>query len=104
MTRWARGSSLDHLVGAGDEGWRHLEAECLRGFQLDHELELGRLLYRQVGRLLAFENATGIDAGESPRFDPIGAIADETASFCIAALLLDGRDSMPQRELREPTT
>jgi tripartite-type tricarboxylate transporter receptor subunit TctC len=33
--------------------FRHREAERLGGFQVDHQLELDRLLCRQVGRLLA---------------------------------------------------
>ena len=61
-------------------------------------------MHRQVGRLLAFENATGIDAGEAARFDAICAIADETAGLGIAAVFIDRRDSMPQREFREPIT
>ena len=35
---------------------RHVEAERLRGLEVDDQLELGRLHDRQVGRLLALEN------------------------------------------------
>src|SRR6266576_991430 len=35
--------SFDHLVGAGRQCGRHFEAQCLRGLQIDHEFELGRL-------------------------------------------------------------
>jgi len=41
--RWTRAASLDHLVGAGDEGRRHLKAEGLRWIEIDHQLEFGRL-------------------------------------------------------------
>ena len=40
-----------------------VEAERLGGLEIDDELELGRLHHRQVGRLLALENAADIDAG-----------------------------------------
>ena len=42
---------FDDLVGAGEDRWRDRQAERLRGFQVDDQLELNRLLHRQVGRL-----------------------------------------------------
>ena len=41
---------------------RNFEAERLGGLEVDHQLELGRRLHRQVGRLLAFEDAVDIAA------------------------------------------
>ena len=38
----------------------HGEAERLSGFEIDHELELGRLLHRQVGGLSAPENFVNV--------------------------------------------
>ena len=39
--------SFDHLVGEQQHGLRDAQPKCLRGLDVDHELELGRLLNRQ---------------------------------------------------------
>ena len=43
--------SFDHLVGAGEQRRRHVEAERLRHDQVNDEVELGRLLDRKIGGL-----------------------------------------------------
>ena len=43
--------SFDHLVGAREQGRRDFEAERLGGFEINHQLELGGLLDRDVGGL-----------------------------------------------------
>ena len=54
---------FDHLVGAEQDRCRNIEAERLGGFQIDHEFKFCRLLDRQIGGLVALENAPDIDAG-----------------------------------------
>jgi hypothetical protein len=61
--RWAKTETLarnkwrfilfDDLVSAGEQGRRHVDAQLLRCLEVDHQLEFGRLLDRQVGGLLA---------------------------------------------------
>ena len=51
---------FDHLIGAGEQHWRHFKAECLRRLEIDRQVVLGGRLHRQVGRLLALEDAVDV--------------------------------------------
>ena len=55
MRRITRAASFDHLVGASEQRGRHGQVERFGGFEVDDELELGRLFDRQVSGLLALE-------------------------------------------------
>ena len=63
--RCTNGLLFDHLIGATEEreGWS--QTERLGGLQIDNQFHSHFLLYRQVGRLLALENAARIDAGHT---------------------------------------
>jgi hypothetical protein len=54
--------SFDHLVGAGEHGRRHVEAERLGSPQIDHQFVLGRLL-DPAGRAGSAEVDEGHRAG-----------------------------------------
>ena len=56
---------FDHLVGAGGVATAHVQTERLGGLEVDHRLVLSRRLHRQVGRLLALEDAIDV-AGRLP--------------------------------------
>jgi len=44
-------TSLDHLVGAGEQRRRHFQANRLRHDQVNDEVELSRRLDRKIGGL-----------------------------------------------------
>jgi hypothetical protein len=49
---------IDHLVDAGAQRRRHFNAKCLRGLEIDDQLDFRGLLDRQVSRLLALTRLT----------------------------------------------
>jgi hypothetical protein len=65
--------------------------ECLGGLEVDYQLVLGRCLHRQVGRLLALENAIDISCRAAELIDIIGAIGHQTAAGDVKAGVVHGR-------------
>ena len=70
-------SLFDHLVGGGKQRLRNAQAEGFGGLWVDDEIEFGRLLYGQVGRLIAFENLAHIDADLAQRVRETDVVAHD---------------------------
>src|SRR5947209_596254 len=92
---------LDHLVGAGGQTWRHLDAERPRGLEIDHQLVFGRRLHRQVGRLFAFEDAIHVRSGTAVLVSKIRSIRHQAASSGDVALKVHRRQLMPRCECND---
>src|SRR5438132_14428361 len=72
--------SFDHHIGAGEQGGRDCETKCLGGFEVDDELETGRLYDRKVGGFGPIEDATHIDTYLEHRIGAGSRVADQTAN------------------------
>jgi hypothetical protein len=93
--------SFDYLVGDGEKLRRNFEAQCLRGLEIDDQLELRGLRYGQVGWLLALEDASDITAHQMVGLGQIGAVANEAAGRSKIAPAIDCRNSVPVRRSDE---
>ncbi len=49
-------ASFNHLIGDGEHARRNGQPERLGRFQVDDQVELGRLHNRKIARLFTFEN------------------------------------------------
>ena len=72
-------SSLDHLVGAGEQGRGTSRPSALAVLRLITRLEFCRLLHRQVGRFLATQNPIDVGSGTPMFATGVRPIRDKTA-------------------------
>src|SRR5215208_2413229 len=67
--------SLDHLVGTGEERGRDREAECTCSLEVQDQLKLCRLSYRQVGGLHPVQDLVNIACGTLKRVKDVRTIS-----------------------------
>src|SRR5262245_56625619 len=84
------GRLLDHLVGAGEQRWRHLDAERLGGLEVHQKLVLGGRLHRQVSWCIALQTAIDVACRAPVLVDPIRSVGDQGAFRDAKAVGVDG--------------
>src|SRR5262245_65684014 len=101
---WDKLRLLDNLVGVGEQRRWHVEAERLRGLEVDDEFEFHRLLDRQVGRLFASENPRDVATGEAIRTCLAGSIAHQPTNVGKLAQKINCGHRMTRRQADELIT
>src|SRR6516164_6951889 len=78
--------SFDHLVGEREQPVGQIEAKRLSGLQVDDQLVFGRLLHRQIARLLAAQDTIDITRAAPEQVDAIRGIAGSYAKETLPTL------------------
>src|SRR5215471_19802564 len=74
------GPLFDHLVGELLERFRYFQPKRTGGFQVNHELELGRLHDRKVSWLRPIEDTADVNPHLTKHLDAVGRVGGQTAS------------------------
>src|SRR3954469_15651009 len=90
--------SFNYLVGAGEQRGRHFEAERFGRLQIDDEFELGRKLDWHFGRVLALEDAAGIDTGLAKLICKTRSVAHQPAGIRKLTPMVQCRKRMARRQ------
>ena len=75
-----------------------VEAKRLRGLEIDDQLVLGRRLHRQVGRLLALEDAIDVAGRAAELVHEIIPVGDQATAGDEVASVIDRGQLMPGRK------
>src|SRR5262245_32789432 len=94
-----RAASLDHLVSAGEQDRREVETQRSCGLEVDHELELGPLLDRQIGWFCTLENFVDEGGGSIPHVFETGRIREQATRLGHLPESADQRQTVSCRRL-----
>src|SRR6516162_7115347 len=94
-----RPTSLDDLVGEGQQRLRQGEAGRVCRFEVDDEFEFGGLIDRDLTRFNAAKDLVHIVGNLSRRFGGIGPIGHQPATISVKTAWIDRRQPLVRRKL-----
>src|SRR5215472_1506448 len=94
-------SLLDHLIRPQEERLRDRQSEGLGGLEVDDELELGGLLYREVAGLRPLQNLVHVCRSAPIDVSPKWSIGHEAALIDKQPHGVHGREPVPRCQVHE---
>ena len=91
-------SLFDHLVSEREQLVGYIDAERLGGLEIDHQLEFGRLGYRQFSGFRPLENAASVDASLMRCIRAGACVANQSARGDEVAIRVHRRKPMTRRQ------
>src|SRR5262245_36776215 len=76
-------SSLNHSVRTKEHRFRNRQSDLFRRFEIDDELELSRLLHREISWFGAFQNLVNVGGSASVQVGEARAVAHKAPSLYI---------------------
>src|SRR5215471_4625706 len=95
------GSLFDDILGAFQQRERKFDPERFCRFEVDGQLNSCDLLHREVGRLVALENAPGVDANLAVKIADAATIAHQAAGQDELTVWVDCRQRVAGRQRRK---
>ena len=96
--------SFDHLIGASEESRRDLEAEGLRGLEVNDQVEPGRLLDRKISWPRALQDLVDVSCRAMAALERVRSIGHQAADLHEGTDLVHRREAMLDRKFRDPLT
>src|SRR5215813_7815350 len=89
--------SLDHLIRSRQQRRRDGEAEGFGGLEVNHQLELARLLYWQIARFGTLQDTVDVAGGSAEHLGKTWPIGDQASVPEVVLGLIESRQPMSRR-------